>query len=55
MNCIEVPAKVDFPCRVQLRMYLLLDFNKRDNSPKVHFWWLVVIMRLYRDILVVIP
>jgi hypothetical protein len=43
VNYIEVLAKVDFPCRVHLQMYLLLDFTKSENGPIVHFWWLVVV------------
>jgi hypothetical protein len=41
VNLIEVLAKVDFPCRAHLRMYLLLDFTKSENGRIVHFWWLV--------------
>jgi hypothetical protein len=41
VNYIEVLAKVDFPCRVHLRIYLLLDFTKSENGPIVHFRWLV--------------
>ena len=37
VNYIEVPAKVDFSCRV----HLTIDFAESENGPKVHFWWLV--------------
>jgi hypothetical protein len=46
VNYIEVLPKVDFPCRVHLRTYLLLDFTKSENGPIVHFWWLVLILAI---------
>jgi hypothetical protein len=49
VNYIEVLAKVDFPCRVHLRMYRLLDFTKSENGPIVHFWWLVEHHERQRD------